>query len=90
MRLEKKIAIVTGGGSGIGKAIAVAFAREGAHVVIAGRDSKKLAHAAEGIGAGCLAVTADVSNSGDVQKLVSAALEKFKHINILVNNAAVL
>jgi NAD(P)-dependent dehydrogenase (short-subunit alcohol dehydrogenase family) len=90
MRLEKKIAIVTGGGSGIGKAIAVAYAREGANVVIAGRDSKKLAHVAEEIGSRCLAVTADVSNSGDVQKLVSAALEKFKRINVLVNNAAVL
>jgi len=90
MRLEKKMAIVTGGGSGIGKAIAVAYAREGASVVIAGRDSKKLAQAAEEIGAGCLAVTADVSKSADVQKLVSTALEKFKRINVLVNNAAVL
>jgi NAD(P)-dependent dehydrogenase (short-subunit alcohol dehydrogenase family) len=90
MRLENKIAIVTGGGSGIGKAIAVAYAREGAHVVIAGRDSKKLAHVAEELGSRCLAVTADVSKSGDVQKLVRATLEKFKGVNVLVNNAAVL
>jgi len=90
MRLEKKVAIVTGGGSGIGKAIAAAFVREGAQVVIAGRDNKKLKLAAEEIGAGCRPVTADVSNASEVQKLVSATLEKFKHIHILVNNAAVL
>jgi NAD(P)-dependent dehydrogenase (short-subunit alcohol dehydrogenase family) len=90
MRLKNKTAIITGGGSGIGKAIAVAFVREGAQVVIAGRDSNKLARAAAEIGADCLAVTANISNPNDVQKLVSAALEKFKRINILVNNAAVL
>jgi NAD(P)-dependent dehydrogenase (short-subunit alcohol dehydrogenase family) len=90
MRLNKKVAIITGGGSGIGKAIAMAFVREGAQVVIAGRDSKKLALAAEEIGANCLAITADVSHANDVQKLVSAALEKFKCVDILVNNAAVL
>jgi meso-butanediol dehydrogenase/(S,S)-butanediol dehydrogenase/diacetyl reductase len=90
MRLQSKVAIITGGGSGIGKAIAQAFVREGAKVAIAGRDSKKLALAAGEIGADCLAVTADVSNANDVQKLVNTALEKFKNINILVNNAAVL
>lgn len=90
MRLQNKVAIITGGGSGIGKAIAVAFVREGAKVVIAGRDGKKLKVAAVEIGADCLAMSADVSSAGDVQKLVSAAIEKFKRINILVNNAAVL
>lgn len=90
MRLANKVAIVTGGGSGIGKAIALAFAHEGAQVVIAGRDGKKLALAAEEIGAGCMPIAADVSSASEVQKLVSAALEKFKHIDTLVNNAAVL
>ena len=90
MRLANKVAIITGGGSGIGKAIALAFVREGAQVVIAGRDNKKLALAAEEIGANCLAVTADVSHARDVQKLVSVTLEKFKRIDILVNNAALL
>jgi NAD(P)-dependent dehydrogenase (short-subunit alcohol dehydrogenase family) len=90
MRLNKKIAIITGGGSGIGKAIAVAFLREGAQVVIAGRDSKKLALAAEEMGANCLPVAADVSKAADVQKLVNAAVDRFKSIHILVNNAAVL
>ncbi|MGZ4900155.1 MAG: SDR family NAD(P)-dependent oxidoreductase [Candidatus Angelobacter sp.] len=90
MRLAGKVAIITGGGSGIGKAIAVAFVREGAKVVIAGRDGKKLKAGAAEIGGDCLAVSADVSSARGVQKLVSAALEKFKRINILVNNAAVL
>jgi NAD(P)-dependent dehydrogenase (short-subunit alcohol dehydrogenase family) len=90
MRLQKKIAIVTGGGTGIGKAIAAAFVREGANVVIAGRDRRKLELAATQMGAKCLAVSADVSKADDVQKLVQAATEKFKRIDILVNNAAVL
>ena len=90
MRLTGKVAIITGGGSGIGKAIAVAFVREGAKVVIAGRDSKKLDRAAAEIGGECMAVSADVSSATDVQKLVSAAIERFQQINILVNNAAVL
>ncbi|HKV95455.1 MAG TPA: SDR family oxidoreductase [Candidatus Angelobacter sp.] len=90
MRLEKKTAIVTGAGSGIGKAVAQAFVREGASVVIAGRDGKKLELAAAETGAKCLATVADVSRADDVQKLVQAALEKFKHIDILVNNAAIL
>jgi NAD(P)-dependent dehydrogenase (short-subunit alcohol dehydrogenase family) len=90
MRLTGKVAIITGGGSGIGKAIAMAFVREGARVVIAGRDGKKLTAAAAEIGGDCLTVSADVSSASGVQKLASAALEKFKRINILVNNAAVL
>jgi meso-butanediol dehydrogenase/(S,S)-butanediol dehydrogenase/diacetyl reductase len=90
MRLAGKVAIITGGGSGIGKAIAMAFVREGAKVAITGRDGKKLDRAAVEIGADCLAVRADVSNAANVQKLVSATLDRFKRINVLVNNAAVL
>jgi len=90
MRLAGKVAIITGGGRGIGKAIAAAFVREGAKVVIAGRDSKKLEAAAAEIGGDCLAVSADVSSASDVMKLVSTASEKFGRIDALVNNAAVL
>lgn len=90
MRLEKKIAIVTGGSAGIGKAIATAFVREGANVVIAGRDSRKLERTAAEIGPHCLPVAADVSKADDVQKLAAAALATFKRIDILVNNAGIL
>jgi len=68
----------------------VAFAREGAKVVIAGRNHDKLAHVAAKIGEACLAVTADVSDPKDIEKLVSAAQAKFKRIDALVNNAAIL
>jgi len=90
MRLADKVAIITGGGSGIGKAIARTFVREGAQVVIAGRGKAKLEAATAEIGAACLAVAADVAKTADVQKLVEAAIEKYKRIDILVNNAAVL
>ncbi len=90
MRLANKVAIVTGGGSGIGRAIAVAFAREGAKVVISGRDQKKLDAAAKGIGGNCLTVSADLSSSADIKKLVDATVQRFQQIHILVNNAGVL
>lgn len=90
MRLSGKAAIVTGGGSGIGKAIALAFAREGAGVTIAGRHQDKLDHAAREIGHECQAISADVSKPADVEMLVAAVARKFQRINILVNNAAVL
>jgi NAD(P)-dependent dehydrogenase (short-subunit alcohol dehydrogenase family) len=90
VRLSGKSAIITGGGSGIGKAIAVAFAREGASVVIAGRDREKLQRAAAEIGPNCLPVAADVSKPADIEKLIKAAIDKFKRIHILVNNAGVL
>lgn len=90
MRLTGKVAIVTGGGSGIGKAIAAAFAREGASVLICGRDQDKLERAAADIGSSCLAVPADVSRGHDVAALVDCSVEKFKRLDILVNNAGVL
>ena len=90
MRLTGKVAIVTGGGSGIGKGIAQAFVREGANVMIVGRHREKLGLAAAEIGAGCLPIAADISKAADVEKLVAAAIEQFKSITILVNNAGVL
>jgi len=90
MRLGQKVAIVTGAGSGIGKAIAHAFVREGASVVIAGRDHGKLKQTAAEIGAKCAVVAADVSKGEDVLTLVEATVDNFKRIDILVNNAAVL
>jgi NAD(P)-dependent dehydrogenase (short-subunit alcohol dehydrogenase family) len=90
MRLPNKVAIVTGGGGGIGLAIAAAYVREGAKVVICGRDRKKLDSAAKKLGASCVAVSADVGDAGEIKKLVDATLQRFQSINILVNNAGVL
>jgi len=90
MRLTHKVAIITGGGSGIGKAIAQAFVREGAQVVISGRNQVKLQSAAKEIGPNCVPVTCDVADPAEITSLVNAAVEKFKRVDILVNNAGVL
>jgi NAD(P)-dependent dehydrogenase (short-subunit alcohol dehydrogenase family) len=90
MRLADKVAIVTGGGSGIGRGLAVAFAREGAKVVIAGRHQDKLDETAGEIGPACVAHAADVSDRDQIHKLVDAAVARFGAIHILVNNAALL
>ena len=87
MKLNKKIAIVTGGGRGIGKAIAGAFAREGASVVVtASRQRNEIEEVAASIGG--TALLADVSKVDDVQKLIGTVISEFGRIDILVNNAA--
>ena len=91
MRLANRVAIVTGGGSGIGRAIAIAFAREGARVVVAGRTRAKLDHVAGEIGAAnCLAVPCDMARTADITKMVETTARHFGGIHILVNNAAML
>lgn len=90
MRLSGKVAIITGGGSGIGRGIARAFVREGAKAIIAGRDPKKLDLTVKEVGSACLAQPANVSDSNDIKKLVDAALTHFGGIHILVNNAGIL
>jgi NAD(P)-dependent dehydrogenase (short-subunit alcohol dehydrogenase family) len=87
-----KVVIVTGGGAGLGYAIARAFAREGARVAIAGRTEATLARAAAGIekecGAPVLTVAADVAEPRDCERMVRAAVDRFGAVDILVNNAA--
>jgi NAD(P)-dependent dehydrogenase (short-subunit alcohol dehydrogenase family) len=87
-----KVAIVTGGGAGLGYAIAGAFARNGAHVVIAGRTHETLARAAAAIekecGAPALAVAADVAEPRECERMMAAAVDRFGAVDILVNNAA--
>ena len=94
LSLKGKVAIITGGKRGIGKAIALAFAEAGASVAICSRitqDGKLQAAADEikSLGHAALAVQADVSQLADVNNMVQKAMEKFGAIDILVNNAAV-
>jgi dehydrogenase/reductase SDR family member 4 len=89
--LKDKVAVVTGASRGIGRAIARAFAREGASVVICGRKPETLAQAATEIsgGAGTVcAVTCHVGRAADIRNLVETATREFGRIDILVNNAA--
>ena len=90
MRLAGKVAIVTGGGSGIGKAIATAFAREQAKVVICGRDAGKLENAVAGIGLSSRGVKADISDGSAISRLVDQTVAQFGRVDVLVNNAGVL
>jgi 3-oxoacyl-[acyl-carrier protein] reductase len=89
MRLEGKVAIVTGAASGFGRGIAEAFAREGARVVVADLDTKGAAAVASGIGTAAVPFTCDVSKKADVDGLVDAAVKAFGGLDILVNNAGI-
>ncbi len=94
MRLQGKVAVVTGAGKGIGRASAYALAKEGAHVVLASRTASDLdSLAAEihalGNGARALVVPTDVSQEADVERLAQAAFTTFGQVDILVNNAGV-
>ena len=98
MKLSDKVAIVTGSSRGLGKAIAIGFAREGASVVIAARTEVerqmpgtiyKTAEEIEALGQRALAVRCDVTSEESVNDMVQKALAQFSHIDILVNNAGV-
>jgi NAD(P)-dependent dehydrogenase (short-subunit alcohol dehydrogenase family) len=93
LRLRNKVAIITGGDSGIGKAVAIAFAKEGANVVIAYRQDHKDANATaeriKEIGQQCLAIPGDVSKAAHCKKIIQQTIKQFGKIDILVNNAAV-
>jgi NAD(P)-dependent dehydrogenase (short-subunit alcohol dehydrogenase family) len=93
MRLEGKVAIITGGGSGIGRATAEVFAREGANVVVADYRTDTGQEAVQVIkdeGGEALFVEVDVSDSAQVQDMVRATLDAYGGIDILFNNAGVL
>src|SRR5262249_19255129 len=92
-RLAGKAALITGAGSGIGRAIALAFAREGAMVGLVGRTDSKLrvvASEIEAIGGMARVVPGDVSKKEDIERVVRETVARFGGLNILVNNAAAL
>ena len=89
MRLKDKIAIITGGGSGIGLSTAHAFCKEGAKVVLFGRRKDKLEKAAEKIGGLALPIQGDMNKNDDLDRLINETLNNFKGIDILVNNAGI-
>ena len=82
-----KVALVTGAGSGIGKAVAQAFGREGYAVVLAGRRADALDEVAKSIGPHALAVPTDVADPPSVAALFAATKEKFGRLDVLFNNA---
>lgn len=92
-RLQGKVAVITGGDSGIGRAVALAFAREGADVVIAYLDEHKdaavTAAQVEAAGREALLVPGDVARDKHCEKIVRQTVKKFGRIDVLVNNAAV-
>lgn len=89
-RLANKVAIVTGAGSGIGRACALALAREGASITLVGRRKDRLERAAEQIGDSALVVSADVGKKSDIDRMVAQTVSRFGGIHVLVNNAGIL
>ena len=90
MRLKNKVALVTGGGRGIGRDIALAYAREGAHVVINDVDPATAAATAKdaaALGSKSLAIVADVAKSADIARIVETVVKERGRVDILVNNA---
>jgi NAD(P)-dependent dehydrogenase (short-subunit alcohol dehydrogenase family) len=92
-RLEGKVAVITGGGKGIGFGLASAFARDGADLVITGRNEGRLVEAKETLEKECgvkvLPIAADGADEEAIKRVVSAAIERFGRIDTLINNAQV-
>src|SRR5918912_1259556 len=91
LRLENKVAVITGSSLGIGSAIALAFAREGAAVAVDYRshpdEAKEIVDQVEGSGGRAISVHADVSSAQDVKNLIQKAVEEFGRLDVIVNNA---
>jgi len=93
LRLANKVALISGGGTGIGRACALAFAGEGARIVVAARRAEPLAAVVAEIqssGGEAAAIPCDVANSSSVARAVTAAVRQFGALHILVNNAGAL
>jgi NAD(P)-dependent dehydrogenase (short-subunit alcohol dehydrogenase family) len=93
LRLRNKIAIITGGDSGIGKAVAIAFAKEGADIVIAyhedNEDARSTAARIESIGQQCLLIPGDIRKPAHCNKIIQQTVNRFGKLDILVNNAGI-
>ena len=92
MRLEKKVAFVTGGGRGLGEAICLTFAREGAHVAVSDinlKDAKRVEGLIKKMGRKAVAIKVDVSREKEVKEMVAKTIEALGPIDILVNNAGI-
>jgi NAD(P)-dependent dehydrogenase (short-subunit alcohol dehydrogenase family) len=93
-RLDGQVAIVTGASRGIGRAVALVFAREGARVAIAAVKDREALEKTEReiaeVGSECIALLADVARRGEIDRLVQAVLAKWGRIDVLVNNAGIL
>jgi 3-oxoacyl-[acyl-carrier protein] reductase len=89
MRLDGKVAIVTGGGSGFGEGIARRFVAEGAWVIVADRDAASAERVAGLLGQRARAAVVDVARDGDARHMVEAAYDAFGALHILVNNAGI-
>ena len=85
----QKVAIVTGGASGIGLAIAEKFVQHGIRTVVAGRDENKLEAARKKLGDMCYAIRCDLSNLSEIPNLVDVVIHRFGKVDILVNNAGI-
>src|SRR5919107_1061653 len=91
--LKDKVALITGASQGLGRALALAFAREGARVVVNARSEESvrpIAGEVEDVGAEVLAVAADVSEGADAGRLIDETVDRFGRIDVLVNNAGLL
>ncbi len=88
-RLEGKVALITGGGSGIGKGIAARFVREGARVMLADISEENLSQASEELGEACETINTDVTVEEQVERAVKATVENFGHLDIVVNSAGI-
>ena len=89
MRMQDKVAIVTGGGSGFGEGICTKFVAEGARVLVVDRDLAQAQRVAAALGQSAQALHADVAVAADVQRMVAGAVAQFGRLDILVNNAGV-
>ncbi len=90
MRLQDKIAVITGAGTGMGRACAVAFAREGAEVALVARRKHLLEEVAREIGRTALVIPADIRKKSDIARIVSQTVKRFGGLHVLLNCAAVL